>query len=91
MNIEPFWLPRLRRKQSNRKNTTPDNIANRATEPMTMPAIAPPDSRFFEPPATEDGDGVTVVVAVGILVEKVINAVMVGSLIPAHRVCASEL
>lgn len=89
--MEPFWLPRLRRKQSTRRNTTPQIIANRATEPMTIPAIAPPDSPFLEPPATEDGEDVTVVVAVGTLAEKVINAVMVGSLIPAHRVCALEL
>jgi hypothetical protein len=56
-----------------------------------MPAMAPLDSPLFEALAPADDVDVTVVVAVGTVVEKVMNAVMVGSLIPAHRFWASEL
>jgi hypothetical protein len=65
------------------------------TEPMTMPAISPPDSPFlFEaeaapPVADVEGDDVDVVV--GDVVEKVMKAVMVGKTTPAHRSFAPEL
>lgn len=95
MNIDPFWLPRLRRKHSSRKKTKPAIIATRTTEPTTMPAIAPPDSPFFELLATAEVDGdevdVEVDVVVGRLVEKVMYPVIVGSLTPAHLVSAPEL
>jgi hypothetical protein len=56
-----------------------------------MPAIAPPESPFFEPLETADEDGEGVDVEVGSPAVKVINEVMVGSLTLAHLDCAWEL
>lgn len=76
----------------------------KAIDPITIPAIAPPESPFFEPEAMlvaegEDDDDVADVedeevvvdVDVGILVEKVMKAVIVGSTTPAHLSSAPEL
>ena len=69
--------------------------AARAIEPITMPAIAPPDSPFF----TDEGDSVGFADAegedvgddVGELVENVMKAVMVGRTTLAHLFSAPEL
>jgi hypothetical protein len=74
--------------------------AKKTTEPTTIPAIAPPDSPFElelallaageeddDDADVEDGD----VVDVGRLVDKVINAVIVGKTTPAHLASAPEL
>lgn len=63
------------------------------TDPMTIPAIAPPDNPLLELDApaveeAEDDEEVEVADAVGELVEKVMKAVIVGSTTPAHLVCA---
>ena len=88
LNIEPFWLPRLRRRHNNERKTKPATNAIKTTEPTTMPAIAPPDSPFFAPLAAADEDGEGVDVEVGTPAVKVINEVMVGSLTLAHLDCA---
>lgn len=90
LNMLPFWLPRLRRKHTNRKKINPIISANPTTAATTMPAIAPPDS-FFELLATAEADGDDVDFPVGVGVEKDINAVIVGNLTPAHLFSASEL
>jgi hypothetical protein len=59
-----------------------------------MPAIAPPDKPFFElelAAAVAEAELEEVADAVGELVEKVINAVIVGSTTLAHLFSASEL
>lgn len=97
LNMDPFWLPRLRRKHNNRRNISPAASTTKTTEPMTMPAIAPPESPFLEPLAIaeDDGDcdceGKEVDVADGIAVKVVMNAVIVGNFTPAHLVSAPEL
>lgn len=70
--------------------------ASNATEPMTIPAIAPPDSPFFEDEATPVGvlltdDEVDVEDGVLELVANVMYAVMVGSTTLAQRCSAPEL
>lgn len=88
----PFWLPRLRRKQRNRKTKNPTTIANATTEPMAMPAIAPPDNLFeFLAIADAEADDDDVDDAVGAFVENVMKAVIVGSTTPAHLLSAPEL
>jgi hypothetical protein len=57
-----------------------------ATEPTTIPAMSPPDNPFFDVEAW----AVAVAVAdevdddVGVAVEKVMKAVIVGNTTPAH-------
>lgn len=60
---------------------------------MTMPAIAPADSPFFDSWLTVVGeaDGDDVAVPVGASVEKVAKPVIVGSFTPAHLLSALEL
>lgn len=72
------------------KTTRPIIKAAPAIDPITMPAIAPPESPLPPPepePELEDG----VLVAVDVEVGSVIVDVMEGSTTPAHRVSASEL
>jgi hypothetical protein len=73
----------------------PASSAAPTTEPTTIPAIAPPDSPFFELFDDANGDDVAegedVADAVGWLVEKVMKGVMVGSTTPAHLSSAPEL
>jgi hypothetical protein len=81
---------------------SPMSNAKKAMDPITIPAIAPPDNPFEPETAlvaegdegdddddadVEDGD----VVDVGRLVENVINAVIVGKTTPAHLSSAPEL
>lgn len=73
-----------------RKISTP-MIAAAATEPMTIPAIAPPERPFLvseagtaELDAEDEDEGVDVAEAVGELVLKVMKAVMVGRTTPLH-------
>jgi hypothetical protein len=91
LNMEPFWLPRLRRKHNNRRKMSPAANTTKTMEPTTMPAIAPPESPFLDPLAVPDEDGEGVDVADGIAVKVVMNDVIVGSLTPAHLLSASEL
>jgi len=62
------------------------------TDPTTIPAIAPPDNPpFFTAPAVADADLEDVGDAVGALVEKVMNPLIVGRTTPAQRSSAPEL
>lgn len=69
------------------------------TDPMTIPAIAPPDRPLLEleavgmaeAEADEDDDVDEVGDEVGEVVENVMKAVMVGSTTPAHLFSALEL
>jgi hypothetical protein len=92
----PFWLPRLRRRQKIRRNIKPARRRIATIAPITIPAMAPPDSPFFfEAPVTEVGDAVEDAdedgEAVGVLLGNVIKAVIVGSTTPAHLCSAPEL
>lgn len=71
-------------------------IAAAATEPITIPAIAPPERPLLESEAgtaelDAEEDGVDVDDAVGELVLKVMKAVMVGRVTPLHLSSALEL
>lgn len=99
LNKLPFWLPLLRRKHIQSSNISPPISTAATIEPITMPAMTPPDSPLWDAPAAvpaaavldaalEDddvGDEVTELVA------KVIVAVIVGSTTPAHLFSAPEL
>jgi hypothetical protein len=89
----PFWLPLLRRKRGIRSKSNPIRSATPATEPTTIPAIAPPDNPFFELAGVlvPDAEGDDVDVAVGDAVEKVMKAVIVGNTTPTHLWFACEL
>jgi len=63
--------------------------ARPSTEPMTIPAMAPPDRRCGSPAAAGVLVGVEVMVAVE--VGKLIVGVMEGRVTPAHRVVTLEL
>jgi hypothetical protein len=73
--------------------TNPMANATATRAPMTMPAIAPPDSPFFDPLPTvvDEADGDDVADTVGAVVEKVMKPVIVGSFTPAHLLSAPEL
>lgn len=93
MNTLPFWLPRLRRKQSTRRITTATRRIAPTTAPTAMPAMAPPERPLCELDgvAAADVDGDEVGVEVAVLVGNVIKAVIVGRTTPAHRSSALEL
>ena len=91
MNIEPFWLPRLRRTHRHRTKINPAASAANTTEPTTIPAMAPPDKPFFELLAVAEADGCDEEVDVGSAVKVVIKPVSVGSFTPAHLFSAPEL
>lgn len=73
--------------------------ATKARAPTTIPAIAPPDNPLFFPagalvavaPALVPVDVADVEVEVGTLVEKLIDAVIVGSTTLAHLSSAPAL
>lgn len=73
----------------NRQHRTmrPITKAAPAIDPITIPAIAPPESPLLPEPELEDG----LLVAVDVEVGSVIVDVMEGSTTPAHRESASEL
>lgn len=77
------------------RSTSPAMRATPTTDPMTIPAMAPPDNPFFEADAPGVAEAVAeddeVGDAVGELVENVMKAVIVGKTTPTHRVCAWEL
>lgn len=76
----PCWLPLLRRRINRQhRNKRPISNAAAATEPTTIPAIAPPES----PPSEEESD-VGVLVAVEVEVGSTMVDVMVGSTTFAH-------
>lgn len=69
-------------------------IASSATEPTTIPAIAPPDRPFFDVEAAAVGvldEEADVGEGVLELVANVIYAVIVGSTTPAQRWSTPEL
>lgn len=70
------------------RSIRPATKAAPTIDPITIPAIAPPDSPLF-PPALELGDGL--LVAVEVEVGRVMVDVIEGSTTPAHRESASEL
>jgi len=93
LNTLPFWLPRLRRKQSTRRiNKAARRIAP-TTAPTAMPAMAPPERPLCELDAlaVADVEVDEVGVEVAELVGNVMNAVIVGRTTPAHRSSALEL
>jgi hypothetical protein len=71
----------------------PTNNARAAIEPITTPAIAPPDNPFplleAAAAAVVEAEGVTVDVTV--LVVREIDAVIVGNTTPTHLESALEL
>jgi hypothetical protein len=71
----------------------PTNSARAAIEPITMPAIAPPDNPFLvlEAAATVVAEAKEVAVDVTVLVEREIDAVIVGKTTPTHLESALEL
>lgn len=83
-----------------RRKSRPARRAAPTTAPMTIPAMAPPDKPLWrlDAAAIDDEEGVdeeveedVVAEEVGMLVEKVMYPVMVGSTTPAHLVPAWEL
>lgn len=80
-----------------RRSINPPRITAPATEPTTIPAMAPPDNPFFDfelaVAAVEEAAAELdeVAEAVGELVEKVMKAVIVGSTTFAHLCSAFEL
>jgi HAMP domain-containing protein len=92
----PFWLPCLRRRQRIRRRINAPRITAPATDPTTIPAIAPPDNPLFELELVAAVDEVAdeleeVADAVGEFVENVMDAVIVGSTTLAHLCSAFEL
>lgn len=86
----PFWLPPLRRASLIHINKRKSKRASPTTDPITIPAMAPPERPLLpELAATGVGELVPVALAVGVL--KVIVVVMVGKTTPAHRSVMSEL
>lgn len=90
MKILPFWLPSLRlRIILMQKKTRRIKTASPASDPITTPAIAPPDRPLF---SLSEGSGVVAPSeGVGVGVLKVIEGVMVGKTTSAHFDSVSEL
>lgn len=81
MKTLPFWLLSLLRRESLiHKNSKKASNARPTTDPITMPAIAPPLSPF---PLFDGSAGVEPFVFVG-MGGKVITGVMAGRTTPAH-------
>jgi hypothetical protein len=71
---------------------SPTINANPTTDPMAMPAIAPPDNLFDSlATAVVEAEGDAVAEVVGTFVEKVMKAVIVGSTTLAHLLCAPDV
>jgi hypothetical protein len=83
----PCWLPRLLLITKMHMNTSAAKRPTPTTDPITIPAMAPPDKLL--PLAALVAEDETV--AVEVTVVKVMVAVIVGSTTPAHRFSALEL
>lgn len=93
MNTLPCWLPLLRRIHKKSSIIKPTSNAKAAIEPITMPAIAPPDNPLLmlEAAAAAVAEAEEVVVDVTVLVEREMEAVIVGKTTLTHLVSAFEL
>lgn len=78
------WLSARFRLLARQKNAKSPSRARAATDPITMPAMAPPES-----PLLADAAAAAVVVAVDVI--KVTEDVMLGKETFAQRLSASEL
>ncbi len=86
----PFWLPFLRRASLMHMSTRNARRAKPATDPITIPAIAPPERPVF-PELFATGVAVLLAVAVGIDVFRETVGVMVGKTTFAHLDSMFEL
>jgi hypothetical protein len=68
---------------------TPTRSAKAAIDPITIPAIVPPESPLFVAAATAVDEDVAV--AVTVLVAREMDAVILGRTTPAHLKSAWEL
>ncbi|KAA8571047.1 hypothetical protein EYC84_000411 [Monilinia fructicola] len=77
------------------RKINPISAARPNKDPITIPAIAPPDSPVFDAELVaapeEDAVGLAVPELDAVLVEKMMNPVIVGNTTPAQRVSAPEL